>query len=220
MECLIPVPGLPTWLLFTWGMLVYLCFMLWRTGTYKTLSRQSEIQHRLGAAVIFLAILWHIRYELDYGPAFHFLGVTFITLVLRGNLAILAGILAMTILALLNKSSWPLLPLNIFVVVIIPVMMTVSIVELEKRIGFRSFFGFIFFNGFFGAAMVMAVSMLTGALACWGLSASPWTEDHTLLLAYLPLIIFPEGVINGMLVTGLMVYFPHLLATFDPRRYQ
>ena len=38
-------------------------------------------------------------------------------------------------------------------------------------------------------------------------------------LRYLPLMMFPEGVINGMFITGMVVFNSRWLSTFDEDSY-
>ena len=33
------------------------------------------------------------------------------------------------------------------------------------------------------------------------------------------LIMFPEGMLNGIIMTGLMVFYPDWIRTFDARKY-
>ncbi|OZG72021.1 hypothetical protein BTA51_18660 [Hahella sp. CCB-MM4] len=220
MECLVELEGINSWVIASWLVLILFVAGILKAGVFTHLVRHSELQHRFLASIVFLSLLWHIRYQIDFGPAFHFLGMAFVTLTLRGSLALLAGTIALSILALLGKSSWLLLPLNIALTVLIPVMITFLCIQLERRANFRNFFAYIFINAFFGAALTISTSILLGVASCWLIGEESWSSDHSLLLTYLPLIMMPEGVINGMLVTGVMVYFPHWLGTFDPTRYR
>lgn len=36
---------------------------------------------------------------------------------------------------------------------------------------------------------------------------------------FLPLIMFPEGLLNGIIMTGMMVFHPDWIRTFDARHY-
>ncbi len=220
MECLIELEGVNSWVIVGWSCLLLFIAAIWKAGVFTHLVRQNSLQHRFWASVLLLSLLWLIRYQIDFGPAFHFLGMAFVTLMLRGSLAFVAGGIALSILALLGRSSWLLLPLNIILTVLVPVLITSLCVQLERRVNFRSFFAYIFINAFFGAALTMAVSIFLGVASCWLIGKESWSSDHALLLTYLPLVMLPEGVINGMLVTGVMVYFPHWLGTFDPTRYK
>ncbi|WP_020409271.1 energy-coupling factor ABC transporter permease [Hahella ganghwensis] len=220
MECLVELEGINAWVLAGWGALILLLAAILRVGVIAYLVRHSDLQHRFLASILLLSLLWLIRYEIDFGPAFHFLGMTFVTLMLRGNLAFLAGTAAMLVLAILGRTSWMMLPWNVVLAVLLPVLITMLCINIERCANFRSFFAYIFINAFFGAALTIAVSITLGVTSCWLIGEENWSSDHGLLLTYLPLIMLPEGVINGMLVTGVMVYFPQWLGTFDQSRYK
>ena len=62
--------------------------------------------------------------------------------------------------------------------------------------------------------------MAAGAIILLGLSGQ--TELVTAALENWPMIflmLFPEGFINGMVVTTLTVFYPHLVKTFDDDFY-
>ena len=90
----------------------------------------------------------------------------------------------------------------------------------ERRRDFRNFFAYIFFCGFFGAGLSVAAA---GILMCLMLWSSGVYTFETLVheyLRYLPLFMIPEGFVNGVFVTGLMVFHPDRLSTLDQRRYR
>ena len=72
----------------------------------------------------------------------------------------------------------------------------------------------------FGGGLLAALAMALAALALLWLSGQQdWV---TAALANWPLIfllMFPEGFINGMIVTTLTVFYPDLVKTFDERHY-
>ena len=77
----------------------------------------------------------------------------------------------------------------------------------------------IFCCGFFPAALAALACLLGGLALLWhdGLYAMPpWLDDF---VGYLWLVMFPEAFINGMLVTGLVVFYPDWLETFNRTRY-
>ncbi len=61
--------------------------------------------------------------------------------------------------------------------------------------------------------------VLTGSLLLW------WTDTftahylQTYYLPFIPLLMFPEGIINGMLVAIAVVYMPQCIPAFDDARY-
>ncbi|WP_315982595.1 hypothetical protein [Aliamphritea spongicola] len=42
---------------------------------------------------------------------------------------------------------------------------------------------------------------------------------HNEYIQYLPLIMFPEGLLNGIIMTAMMVFHPDWIRTFDAKAY-
>ncbi|MFO7706466.1 MAG: hypothetical protein R6V43_15245 [Halopseudomonas sp.] len=80
-------------------------------------------------------------------------------------------------------------------------------------------FMYIFISGFFAAGLCGVVTILAGmGLMAWSgqlaMSTAPFEVIGFLLLA-----AFPEAFINGTVVTGLVVFYPDWVETFDSDRY-
>lgn len=219
MECF-STPSFPVLVsIALWTGLIWLLISQIRSGNVVALLKNSRIQHLFFGICMFLAVFWHLRIELEFGAVLHFSGLAVVTLIMGARLAILAGFMALLINSLLQTSSWILLPINTFLSVVFPILVIQLIILLERKAASNIFFVYIIFNAFLGAGIAVCLSVITGTGVCWWLSGNSWNPNHTLLMAYLPLIILPEGIINGMLATGLMVYYPEWLRTFDPSRY-
>ena len=80
-------------------------------------------------------------------------------------------------------------------------------------------FAFIFGVGFAGAIVsvlasavfVSVVYLATGTFSFYQLQYELWP--------FLPLIALPEGIINGMLIAGLVVFKPEWVLLFDEKKY-
>ena len=78
---------------------------------------------------------------------------------------------------------------------------------------------YIFFSGFFPAALATLCSLLAGlgVLLVDGIyQMPPWLDEFA---GYLWLVVFPEAFINGMCVSALVVFVPEWLETFNRTRY-
>jgi uncharacterized membrane protein len=53
----------------------------------------------------------------------------------------------------------------------------------------------------------------------WISGQQEWFEQAIANWPMIFLLLFPEGFINGMLVTTLTVFYPDLVKTFDDRHY-
>ena len=113
-----------------------------------------------------------------------------------------------------------LLGVNVLITGVIPVVITVSIWRIVDRYLPDNLFVFIFVCGFFGAAL----AALGAGLAGLGLVMLGAVDPEAVYLAreyalFLPLLMPSEAFITGMLLSILMVYHPHWVATFDSHRY-
>ncbi|QKE62183.1 energy-coupling factor ABC transporter permease [Aquipseudomonas campi] len=203
------------------GWLCYLPALLWaiwRTPWVELFSDQRR-QHLLYGTVLALFLLWLVRRDFASGLSYHFIGMTVVTLLLGWPLAVLGGLVAQLGLLAVGRQDLQALGGNAVLLVLIPVWVSEQCAQLVERRQPRNLFVYIFFCGFFPAALAVLLSLLAGLGVLWldGLYLMPpWLEDF---VGYLWLIMFPEAFINGMLVTGLVVFYPDWLETFNRTRY-
>lgn len=203
------------------GWLVYgsvLLWACWRAPWIELFSDQRR-QHLLFGTVLALFLLWLVRRDFASGLSFHFIGMTAVTLLLDWPLALLGGCAAQLALLALGRLDWAALGVNGVLLVGLPVAIAEFFaVQVERRQP-RNLFVYIFCCGFFPAALTALACLLGGLALLWhdGLyGMPPWLEDF---VGYLWLVMFPEAFINGMLVTGLVVFYPDWLETFNRSRY-
>jgi uncharacterized membrane protein len=164
-------------------------------------------------------VLWLVRRDFDSGLSYHFIGMTAVTLLLDWPLAILAGFVAQLGMLMLGRQDMAALGMNGALLVLIPVLVTELCALRVERAQSRNLFVYIFFSGFFPAALATLLCILAGLGVLWvdGLfPMPPWLEDF---VGYLWLVIFPEAFINGIVVTALVVFYPDWLETFNGSRY-
>lgn len=211
----------PGWLLLVTGLLfagvlvLTLCAMDWRQ-----LQQDQRRQHCLFGAAIVLGFLWQLRAGLSPGLSIHIFGMTAVTLMLGWSRAIICGLLALVIVVITGREPLRLFAVNGLITVMVPALVTHAIMRWERWVNFRNFFAYIFFCGFFGAGASVAAAGLTMVALLWLTGVYDWYHLVHDYLRYLPLFILPEGFVNGVVVTGLMVFHPELLTTLDERRYR
>lgn len=213
-ELLLPASQWLGWMFYA----SVLGWALWRTPWVELFSDQRR-QHLLFGTMLALFLLWLVRRDFASGLSFHFIGMTAVTLLLDWPLAILGGFAAQLGLLALGRLDLPALGVNGLLLVAIPVAITeLSALMVERRQP-RNLFVYIFCCGFFPAALTALACLLGGLALLWhdGLyQMPPWLDDF---LGYLWLVMFPEAFINGMVVTGLVVFYPDWLETFNRTRY-
>lgn len=203
------------------GWVIYapaLLWAIWRAPWLQLIS-DTRRQHLLFGTAFAVFLLWLVRRDFESGLSYHFLGMTVVTLLLDWPLAMLVGFAAQLGMLALGRQDLPALGMNGLLLVLVPVLVTELCALRVERAQPKNLFVYIFFCGFFPAALGALLSILLGLGVLWvdGLfPMPPWLEDF---IGYLWLVIFPEAFINGMLVTGLVVFYPDWLETFNRSRY-
>lgn len=203
------------------GWAIYLPIVAWAIWRAPWLELVSDFrrQHLVFGTMLGLFLLWLVRRDFASGVSFHFIGMTAVTLLLDWPLAILVGLVAQLGLCAIGRQDWAAIGVNGILLVLIPVLITEVAAILVERRQPRNLFVYIFCSGFFPAALAAVCSLLLGLGLLWmdGLfPMPPWIEDF---IGYLWLIMFPEAFINGTIVTGLVVFYPDWLETFNRTRY-
>ena len=191
-----------------------------RQVDWQALRRDNALQHSFFGAAVVLGFLWLLRAGLSPGLSIHIFGMTVITLMLGWGLAVLAGLLALVITVITGREPLVMFAANGLVTVMVPALVSHGIMLWERRRNFRNFFAYIFFCGFFGAGIAVACAGLVMCLMLWTAGVYEFRELVHEYILYLPLIMLPEGFVNGTFVTGLMVFHPDRLTTLDQRRYR
>ena len=191
-----------------------------RSVRWQALRSDNALQHSFFGAAVALGFIWQLRAGIYPGLAIHIFGITAITLMLGWALAVFAGLLALVITVITGREPAMMFAANGLVTVMIPALVTYGIVLWERRRNFSNFFAYIFFCGFFGAGISVAVAGLVMCLMLWTSGVYEFSELVHNYLRYLPLFMIPEGFVNGTVVTGLMVFHPERLLTLDQSRYR
>lgn len=191
-----------------------------RSVDWQSFRKDQALQHSFFGAAVVLGFLWHLRAGISPGLAIHVFGITVITLMLGWALAVLSGSLALVITVITGREPLLMFAANGLITVMVPAIVSYRIMLWERRKDFRNFFAYIFFCGFFGSGIAVAVAGLTMCLMLWTSGVYSFGELVHEYLRYLPLFMIPEGFANGAFVTGLMVLHPERLTTLDQRRYR
>ena len=100
-----------------------------------------------------------------------------------------------------------------------PILVTWLTLNASRRYLPPNPFVYIFICAFFGAAAAMLVGVATNSVLLLGSEQVSFSDLRESYLAILPLLMFPEAFINGLIVTGLVVFKPAWIASFDDDLY-
>lgn len=176
---------------------------------WRELAAKQERVTALGVAVVVLPLLWSMSPELPGGAKIHLLGMTTLTLVFGWQLAICAGVLAGSVMWVVGLWPAPALPLNLILTVAVPVLVSGAVLAAANRLRRTNLFVYMLGVGFFGSMLALGATLTLGN----------WLFDTRLDHPLVMLLTFPEGFINGTLISALTVFHPELVRTYDDVRY-
>ncbi len=201
------------------GHLLYLGVLLRavQTAPWARL-KDSHLQSVFFGSCVALLVLWSIEGGIRPGLHFHFLGVTALTLMFGWQFAVLAVSAVVLGLNINGNSGWEALSWNVLLMGALPAMLSNLALWAGRRWLPPNFFVYVL-SAFLGAAVALAVSSfaVVGILSAAGLYTLELVMGEALTV--LPLMIFPEGLLNGMAITLMITYRPQWVATFDDKRY-
>ena len=209
---------LSSWLGWACMVLAGLLFLSALPGL-RALRGHPERLHLLFGAALALALLWSVHARIDPGIALHVLGITVVVLLLGWRLAMLAAALAELALLAFGVTPPGLAPAGWLLSAALPGGVIVVVAWAARFYLPRNPFIFIFVCGFFGAAVALLATWLAGAaLLSWSGQPSPIGTGAS-LGAFLPLVLFPEAFISGVMISMLIVYRPEWVRLYDEAFY-
>lgn len=185
----------------------------------QALRGHPERLHLLLGSAVSLAVLWSIHARIDPGLALHVLGTPAVVLLLGWRLGMLAAALASLALLAAGTAAPGGAPAGWLLSAGLPGAVTVSVAWLARFHLPRNPFVFIFACAFFGSGVAVVATWLGGAALLAASGQAPPSGTGSSLLAFLPLVLFPEAFINGAVISMLVVYRPGWVRLYDERFY-
>ncbi len=216
----IPAGLLPSPLLWLANVLMLVLIILaLRSGSLKALLENRPNQHVYFGAMVALLLIWGLKAGISPGLGFHQLGATLFTLMFGWPLALLGMSVIMIASVLTQHNEILSLGINGLLSIAIPVFVSIGILRLSQKFLPDNFFIYIFVVAFFGAGIAVAASRLSGIALLSLVHAYPDDKLVAESLMYVPLFMFPEAFVTGMLASIFVVYKPEWMLTFDDERY-
>jgi uncharacterized membrane protein len=198
--------------------LVMLIYAARKTPVRNLLDNKPS-QHVYFGAMVILLLLWGIKAGVSPGLGFHHLGATLFTLMFGWPLAIFGLSIIMFASVVMQHNELVSLGVNGCLSIVVPVLSSYAVLKLTQKYLADNFFVYIFVVAFFGAGIAVAASRLSSILLLSLVAAYPDAKLVEESLQYLPLFMFPEAFITGMLISVFVVYKPDWVITFDDERY-
>ncbi|HCK82549.1 MAG TPA: energy-coupling factor ABC transporter permease [Candidatus Competibacter sp.] len=189
-----------------------------RQAPWQAFLAQPNLQHVFLGASVALFLMWIFEAGIRPALGFHFLGVTVYTLMFGWSLGVI-GVSLIAVGVTLTGGDWSALAMNALLLGILPVSTSYGIYRLVHRYLPRHLFIYIFLCAFFNAMVAAGTVILT--LVTLLVFAESYTFDRISneYLPFVPLYLLPEGMLNGMVTTALIVLKPGWLKTYDDEIY-
>lgn len=179
-------------------------------------STRAVSPHALGAVSVLLGLAWTFRTTLAGGPALHWLVAPLAMYVLGPRWALAAVVGGGLFAAAVGAMPWAALPFALVIDGAVPVAVAWGWLRLVERRLPPHLFVYLFVAVFAGTLLaVLAGGALERLLFAAGAGQGPRADWWIALL----ILADGEALTTGFVVTGLAIYRPAWLHTFDEDRY-
>ncbi|GAA0857247.1 energy-coupling factor ABC transporter permease [Aliiglaciecola litoralis] len=202
------------WLLYLLSIVIVI-----RKISFLDFAHSKKTQHLVLGASISVFGLWIFRVGVTPGLDVHFLWLTAMTLLLGLRWALLSGFITLIVATISGYDSWAMFGVHGLLGVTTPIAVSYLIYNFSFHKLPRHFFVYVFVCAFFAGAAMIALKMLLlgGYYYIDGVYQADVIIDTYLML--IPLLIFSEGMLNGMTMTLLIIYKPTWVYTFYDKYY-
>nr|WP_245688384.1 energy-coupling factor ABC transporter permease [Vibrio sonorensis] len=183
------------------------------------LKQERYFQHLTFAVLLSLFFLWSAQAGVKEGLNIHFLALTTLTLMYGWRVAYLLSMLVSLLLCAAGKLDWQLLPEYILISCLLPILISYGVFLLSYRHLPRNIFVFIFVAGFFNGGITGSLHLLISGSYLAFQDVHDWQTIYDNYLIFVPLLAFPEGLLNGMSMAMFAVFKPEWIRYFSDRDY-
>ncbi len=200
--------------------LLFVLSLVWALlkAPWHMLKQLENLNSLLGFSVLLL-LLWSMKAGIHPGMTFHLIGATLFTLMFGWQFAILSMSLVLVAITAYSGIDWWSIPLNGMVMIVLPVQITRAALNIALKKLPHHFFIYSLFNGFLCGAITMAAVVMSSILLLLYFGGYTWPFITHKFLPFLPLMMFAEAFFSGMLITGMILFRPEWVMTFDDKRY-
>jgi len=184
---------------------------------YKIL--QSDSQHIFFAAIIALSLVWSVKAGISPGLTMHFLGAMVFYLMFGYQFSIFGLLLVLTVVTIYGNSGWDSFSINALLMIIIPVFVCHQLFSFSDKKLPNNFFVYVLFNAFMGSAVAILSCLLANTILLLNFDIYNYDKLAYEYLPFFPLLILPEALLSGIIMSIIVAYFPTWVSTFDDSRY-
>lgn len=189
------------------------------TAPWRALFAVPARQHMLFGGTLALLLLRLGTIELADGLRVHLLGITSLTMIVGWRFAVLGASAVLLVQLLVSGLPLAAAPAAWLFGVGLPATISRGIVSALRRQGFRNLFAYLLGAGFGGGLTCVLGIAVTCLPFLWLVGQGALIAPAVAGAPLLPLLMFPEGFLNGMVVTAFTVFWPGVVKTFDDEHY-
>jgi uncharacterized membrane protein len=195
------------------------CIHDFRRSFFPKFLVEKPFQHFTFLLLLGLFFLWSAQASVKEGLTIHFLGLTSLTLVYGWRVAFILTVPVTAGLVITQQVALNISMEYLFLSCLVPITISALIFYLTFRYLPKNIFVYIFIAGFFNAALSGSLHLMGNAGYQLWKGDYDWVSIRDNYLVFLPLLLFPEGLLNGMAAAILSVYKPEWLRTFSDKHY-
>ncbi|MGY6586661.1 MAG: energy-coupling factor ABC transporter permease [Wenzhouxiangella sp.] len=188
-------------------------------GSPWTLLKQNQLHPLFSLTIGLLTGLWLLQVGGHPGLEFHLLGLTTVVLIFGWRLAMVAGASALFLQAIVGLHDWTTLGISGLLGVVLPVLLADRLHRLIYRWLPKHFFVYVMAAAHFSSMLVIGAVIVAGGLLLWSLGVHPMDRVLGDYFVFMPLVLIPEGFLNGAIMTLLIILRPEWVRSFDDRDY-
>ncbi len=200
-----------------------LCFVIGLKEVYRQLlpkfQQDKPYQHFFYALVFGLYLLWAAQASVKEGLSLHLLLTTTLTHILGWSLSIFVGVCVALLLLLTGQLSLEQLPAFLLLTVVVTVTVSYLLNRLVQNTLPKHLFVYLFVGVFISAAVVGSVHLSVNAFYQLYLGKHDWKTIVENYYVFAFLLAFPEALLNGLLMTLMVVYKPEWVRDYNDWDY-
>jgi len=193
--------------------------LLFKNTSFSALIEDKAFQHRLFGASAIIFLIWVLRVGIVDGLSVHFLWLTSLALMVGFRLSIITAAFLMLGSTIVGQETFGMFGVNILIGVVLPIAISYAVLMLSFHKMERHVFVYIFICAFFASGLAIAIKMLLQGLYYYIDLDYSWYSVRDNFLKVIPLVVFPEALFNGMIMTLLVIYRPSWVYTFHDKFY-
>jgi uncharacterized membrane protein len=200
------------------GLYAWLMYHALRWAEWRRLRHTDQLHLFLGV-IVALLLLWTLRTEVQPGFSWHLSAMVTLTLMYGWSLAVIAGSLALFGTTLAGLNDWAGFTPTALAFIMLPAALCQVVLGLARAYLPKHYMVYVFINAFFAAGLITLLIGLgaAGLLLLSGSASYEVLVEH--YLVFLPLMFFPEAVLNGWLIAIMVGFKPNWVRSFRDEEY-